>query len=104
MNVTNDDGTPLLYVNARVTEGSEMAFTGNVPCRAGMFLSATQDAAAKIEARRSGTADAFADLEAAPISLTPYAGSVIKFDFRVTGLPVTTSARASLPVKVTYNP
>lgn len=104
MNVTNDDGTPILYVNVRVAAGGTMTFTGRVPCAAGKWLASSGDAGAKIEARRHGTADAFADLSSDPVDLAPFAGQTIKFEFRVTGLAVATSTRAALPVRVTYNP
>lgn len=104
MNITSDDGTPMLYVNVRVASGGVMTFTGRVPCAAGKWLAAGSDTAAKIEARRHGTADAYTDLAAAPVDLTPYGGETVKFDFRVTGLSVSVSARAALPVRVTFNP
>lgn len=104
MNVTNDDGTPMLYVNIRVASGGQMTFTGNVPCAAGKWLAASDDASARIEARRHATAAAFADLAATPIDLTPFETQIVKFEFRVTGLSVSTSARAALSVRVTYNP
>ena len=104
LNVTNDNGTPLLYVNARVKAGDVTLFTGHVPCAAGMWLAASSAASAKIEAKRHGTADAFSDLNAAPINLTPYDTQTVQFDFRVTGMSVTTSARAALRVRVTHNP
>lgn len=104
MNVTNDDGTPLLYVNVRVGSGGVMTFTGRVPCAAGKWLAARSDTGAKIEARRHGTADAYTDLAAAPLDLTPYDSQIVKFEFRVMGLSVSTSTRAALPVRVTFNP
>lgn len=102
MNITNDDGTPLLYVNVRVASSGVMSFTGRVPCAAGKWLAASGGgAAAKIEARRFGTADAFADLATDLIDLTPYDGQTIKFEFRVTGLA---PGLAALRALVTYNP
>lgn len=101
MNVTNDDGTPMLYVNARVKAGDAMTFAGRVPCAAGKRLAAGASATAKIEARRFGTADAFADLAADPIDLTPYDGQTVKFEFRVTGLA---PGLAALRTLVTFNP
>lgn len=104
MNVTNDDDTPMLYVNVRVAAGGVMVFTGNVPCVAGMWLAAVNQPPAKVEARRYGTADAFANLQTAPVDLSPYDTQSVKFEFRVTGLAVSSSARAAIPVRVTYNP
>jgi hypothetical protein len=104
VNVTNDDGTPILYANVRVASGGVMTFTGNVPCVSGMHLAATNDASAKIEARRFGTSDAFSNLQTAPIDLTAYAGETVKFEFKVTGLSVSSSAHVAIPVRVTFNP
>lgn len=104
MNVTNDDGTPMLYVNVRVASGGSVTFTGRVPCAAGKWLAAGSDTGAKIKARRYGTADAFTDLGSDPIDLTPYDSQIVKFEFRVTGLSVSASARAALPVRITFNP
>lgn len=103
MNVTNDDGTPMLYVNVRVAAGGVMTFAGRVPCAAGRWLTAGASATAKIEARRFGTGDSFADLSSTPIGLTPFDGETVTFEFRVTGT-VSASARAALRVRVTFNP
>lgn len=101
MNVTSDSGAPMLYANARVQIGGVMTFTGRVPCAAGKWLAAGVSPTAKIEARRFGTADAFADLGTDPIDLSPYDGQTVKFEFRVTGLA---AGLAALRARVTYNP
>jgi hypothetical protein len=47
---------------------------------------------------------AITDTGGAPIDLTPYAGTVVSFDFKVHSSNVTGFARVALPVRVSFTP
>jgi hypothetical protein len=103
--ITDTSGQAMIYVNVRVNEGLESSVvTARIPCHAGMFLALTANSHATVEAKRNGTADAFVDLAASPIDLTPYDGTTVAFDFKVQTNLVTSSLSVALPVRVTHNP
>jgi len=71
---------------------------------ANQFLAAALDTRAKVLARRTDSGNAFVDIAASPINLTPWAGQRVSFDVRVQTLAVTGLERVAIPVRVTYNP
>ncbi len=104
--ITDSNGSPLVYINLRLDEGAQsVVIVGNVPCSAGMFLTAAADARAQVLARPSGSVDAFIDIAVASVALAPWDGQTIAFDFKVAALSVAAGIeRVALPVRVTYNP
>lgn len=78
-------GVELSFVPVEVDEGETTpVFVAQVPCKAGRVLRAEPDAGLTVEARRTGTADAWQNIAAAPLALTPYAPATVSFDFRIT--------------------
>lgn len=102
---TDADGNTLSHVALVLAPAQASAVVvARVPCEAGRYLAASAGAASRVEARRTGSGDPFVDLAVAPISLTPYAGGLVSFDFRVTALSPSARVRDALEVRATFNP
>jgi hypothetical protein len=104
--ITDTGGAPILYINLQLAANNDsVVVVGRVPCEAGLYLTASPvNASASVKARRTGSGDAFQDLATSPIDLTPYAGTVVSFDFKVHSSNVTGFARVALPVRVSFTP
>ena len=105
-NVTDTAGNPLTQISLVLPESSESAvIVIRVVGVAGMFLTADATASAQVLARRTGSGAAFADIDAAPISLTPWAGQSVDFDVKISAGAVSGGiVRVGVPVRVTFNP
>jgi hypothetical protein len=103
--VTDTLGNPLTHVALVLAESTDSdVVVALVPCEAGRFLSATSDGATRVFCRRTGSGDAFVDLSVSPISLTPFDGEVVSFDFKVEAGAVSSIERDALQVAITFNP
>ena len=103
--ITDTTGQPLLYVNLRLEENTDsLVVVARVPCSAGRYLASEASDSAQVFARRTGSGAAFVDIAADPMSLTPWAGETVEFDFKVQAGSVAGLARVALPVRVTYQP
>ncbi len=102
--ITDTNDNPLTHVSLVMNEGGEQIVTVRVPCVAGMFLTATENAAAVVSARLTGSGDEFTDISASPISLTEFDGEVVEFDVRVQAGDVDGLLRVAIPVRVTFQP
>lgn len=80
----DENDQPLTGLHYTLAPGQVSAVSVvKVMARAGLRLIAEDSDAARVLARRSGTADAFQDLADSPISLTPWAGTWQTFDIKV---------------------
>lgn len=103
--ITDTNDAALTSVSLVLTEStSSGVLVIRVPCQAGQYLASTVDSLAQVLARRTGSGAAFVDIAVAPILLTPYAGSTVEFDVKVSAQAVTGLQRVALPVRVTYTP
>jgi hypothetical protein len=102
--IADTNNVPLLFVNLRLDEGEDsVVVVARIPCAAGKVLASISDARAAVLARRTGSADAFVDIAASPISLTEFDGEDVDFDFKVHAGTVTGLQRVALPVRVGYS-
>lgn len=102
--ITDTEGVALTVLSMSLAQNSESpVLVIEVPGVAGMSLTADADTAAAVMARRTGSGDAFVDIAAAPILLTPFAGSTIQFDVKVqTAAFAGLIKRVALPVRVKF--
>lgn len=100
---TDSNGSPLAFVQAETDEGETTpVFVAKVPAAAGFVLTADPDSGLTVEARRTGSGDAFVDIAAAPVDLTPFDGEQVAFDFRVLAGAVSASSPLQAVVKIAY--
>ena len=101
--ITDTNNQPLLYINLQLEENTDSAVVAClIPCASGKYLTASISSLAQVFARRTGSGDAFVNLATSPISLAPFAGQIVSYDFRVHTLSVTGLQRVALPVRVGY--
>jgi hypothetical protein len=101
--ITDTSGNPLTHVALVQAPSSESGvIVIRVPCSTGQKLKADAGADARVLARLTGSGASFQDIGVTPISLTPYADSVVSFDVKIQTGAVSQPARAALPVRVTY--
>lgn len=106
MSVIKDTaGNTITLLNLTLTESVDSAvLVIRVPCTAGLFLTADNDARLAVKARENGSGDPFVNIASSPIDLTPYDGTDQDFDLKVTPAAVTGFERVAVPVRVTTNP
>jgi hypothetical protein len=103
--ITDADGVPLGYVAQALPEGTESGVLEvRVPCSAGRFLTAADDPIVRVLARRTGSGDAFVDLQSAPYDLTPHDGETVAFDVKLLTGAVSANTTFAVPVRVTPRP
>lgn len=103
--ITDANGAAITVLSMSLASGAESAaLVIGVPCLAGQFLAAGGAASAAVLARVQGGGGAFADISAAPISLTPYDGQTVSFELKVQAGDVAGLKRVAIPVRVTYSP
>jgi hypothetical protein len=103
--VTDTLGNPLTHVALVMSPLSDSSVVvARVECRAGLFLAATSEGAARVLARRTGSGSPFVDLSTSPISLTEFDGTTQSFDFKVSAGAVSAIERDALSVRVTFAP
>lgn len=87
MNITNIDGTPCppaMYFALAANETSEIFTRRYVVDFGGKLAVAGAVGGVVVKARRAGTSDPFVNVSTTVISLTPYIGTSVDFDFQVT--------------------
>lgn len=100
---TDSVGVPLSLVPFELDEGETTPlFVARVPCHAGRTLAADADAGLTVEARPTGSGDPFVDIAATPYDLTPFDGSTVPFDFRLTAGAVSDSSPLQAVIRLAY--
>jgi hypothetical protein len=102
--ITDTTGNAITVLSMSLAQNSESpVLVIEIPATAGMSLTAGSDPAAQVLARRTGSGDAFVDIAAAPILLTPFAGTVVQFDVKLHAAAFSgLIKRVALPVRVKY--
>ena len=105
MNTIKDaTGNTITVLSMSLAQNNDSSvFVIEVPAVAGMSLTADADPAAQVLARRTGSGDAFTDIAASPILLTPFAGITVQFDVKLHAAAFSgLIKRVALPVRVKY--
>lgn len=105
MIITDINGEALGYLPADLRPGEETApVTVIIAAAAGRRLRASIAAEVQILARQTGTPGDWADISAAPVDLTPFAGQSVQWDIKVAALAgLTGRLRLAGFVGVTYS-
>lgn len=102
--ITDLGGIPITYLSFTQEEAEDSAvFSVRVPCVAGQWLKAADNAVVRVFGRPSGSGS-FVDLADDPISLTPYAGTNAAFDLYLHTEAVTGLVSTAVEVSATFNP
>lgn len=97
------NGAPLSFVQTEADEGETTpVFVAVVPAAAGFVLTAEPDAGLTVEARRTGSGDAFVNIATNPVDLAPYDGQQVAFDFRIAAGAVSASSPLQAVVTLAY--
>ncbi len=105
MEITDTNGAVVSNVPIEIAEGEESQIVvARIPCVAGYYLAAEENATVTVLARVTGSGASFADIADEPVDLSPYADGLVSFDFKVSAGLVTEMQLLSVAVRVTRNP
>ena len=103
MVITDTENNEISYISQTLAENTTSpVFVIRVPATEDSYLTASANSTVHVLARLNGTSDAFQNIAANPIDLTPFDGEMTDFDVKVdVGNISSPIQRFIVPVKVT---